>query len=760
MRVLELALRNYRVFEEVDLELPARVIGIFGENGAGKSSLMESIAFALYGVDAARTKKDGIRTQGLLTDCVVRIVFEHAGQQYEIRRAIKGRNHTPDAELLVGGKTLATGTSEVTAEVVRLLHMDLPVFRASVFAEQKQLDALSDQTPGKRKEMALRLLGIKPVDDARTSARREAKAKKHGADQLAGAVADTTELEASLAATVAATAKAAEHAQQAGAELRSATVAATAARSTFARLDEARQRVEKLTVEITGTTQERSHLEERRLELERRIASIATRLETLPVLREELAGLEGADERLVSARRIAEADAALTAAVKELEAASVPDRASLTAATTEASAAAAEGRDRVSRTTAARDRAVADLDDAEAHLLRASEADPSAPCPTCGQPLGAGFAAYLKTRKTEAAAAKRALTAAEKELKTATGTLKAAERTLAQATQADDAARERAEAHARLEARVGELRGRLSELVEAFDGATPDLTAAEVSAARAREIGHEIASLDELADRRSETERDRAEVSERLQRLESRLASLTAEAEDTSFDAEEHAGSQEAVAVAEAALERARDHERAAADRLAKVEAEQRELTARLDEARRTVEVVRELREDGRYLERTSMLLDGFRDHLVGRVGPELSREAEALFRELTDRDYDDLRIHDETLAIEIADGESYFPVSRFSGSETDLANLALRVAISSHLSRVSGADVGFMVLDEVLGSLDQERKDLLVQAMGRLASRFHQLFVITHAEQVKDQFPAAILVRKTGRRRSAAVLA
>jgi DNA repair protein SbcC/Rad50 len=193
---------------------------------------MESIAFALYGVDAARTKKDGIRTQGLLTDCVVRIVFEHAGQQYEIRRAIKGRNHTPDAELLVGGKALATGTSEVTAEVVRLLHMDLPVFRASVFAEQKQLDALSDQTPGKRKEMALRLLGIKPVDDARTSARREAKAKKQGADQLAGAAADTTELEASLAATIAAAAKAAEHAQQAGAELRSATVAATAAGST------------------------------------------------------------------------------------------------------------------------------------------------------------------------------------------------------------------------------------------------------------------------------------------------------------------------------------------------------------------------------------------------------------------------------------------------------------------------------------------------------------------------------------------------
>ena len=75
------------------------------------------------------------------------------------------------------------------------------------------------------------------------------------------------------------------------------------------------------------------------------------------------------------------------------------------------------------------------------------------------------------------------------------------------------------------------------------------------------------------------------------------------------------------------------------------------------------------------------------------------------------------------------------------------------------HLSRVSAADVGMMVLDEVLASLDAERKDLLVQAMGRLSSRFHQLFVITHAEQVKDQFPVSIEVRKTGRRRSEAVL-
>jgi DNA repair exonuclease SbcCD ATPase subunit len=152
-------------------------------------------------------------------------------------------------------------------------------------------------------------------------------------------------------------------------------------------------------------------------------------------------------------------------------------------------------------------------------------------------------------------------------------------------------------------------------------------------------------------------------------------------------------------------------------------------------------------------------LLEGFRTFLYGRIMPQLSQDAEALFRELTNHEYEDLMIDEETLAIQIADGARYFPVERFSGSEADLANLALRVAISMHLSRMSGADVGMMVLDEVLGGLDAERKDLFVQTIGRLAGRFHQVFVITHAEQVKDQFGASIEVRKTGRRRSTAHL-
>src|SRR5919106_182475 len=182
MRILELSLRNYRVFEEVDLELPARVIGIFGINGSGKTTLLDSVRFALYG--ESRTDKKQIRTHGILTDAVVRLVFEHGGAQYEIRRRIKGKNHSTEAELFVGDHQLATGVTEVNQEVALLLHMDQKVFRASVFAEQKQLDAFSDVRSGERKEMVLRLLGIRPVDVARAAARKQSRERKGDADRL------------------------------------------------------------------------------------------------------------------------------------------------------------------------------------------------------------------------------------------------------------------------------------------------------------------------------------------------------------------------------------------------------------------------------------------------------------------------------------------------------------------------------------------------------------------------------------------------
>ena len=99
------------------------------------------------------------------------------------------------------------------------------------------------------------------------------------------------------------------------------------------------------------------------------------------------------------------------------------------------------------------------------------------------------------------------------------------------------------------------------------------------------------------------------------------------------------------------------------------------------------------------------------------------------------------------------------YPTARFSGSEVDLANLALRVAISEQVRFQTGGQVGLLVLDEALASLDGDRKDRMLAALSRLSGRFRQILVVTHAPEVKERLPQAIEVVKTGRRRATARL-
>jgi DNA repair exonuclease SbcCD ATPase subunit len=759
MRVLELSLRNYRVFDEVDLELPARVIGIFGENGAGKSSLMESIAFACYGVDAARTKKHEIRTHGILTDCLVRLVFEHAGQQYEVRRTIKGKGHTPEAELFGGDMLLASGTTEVDAEIRRLLHMDLHVFRASVYAEQKQLDAFSDVTPGRRKEMALRLLGIRPVEEARNASRREARATKESAIQLAGAVADLAALEAELKDAKEATAEAKRLAKAAAAELKGAIAVEKAATRAFAESDAVRQRIETLTVELRAKTEQHGHASEQQHALAERVQRMTEALAELPAIEEQLGELAGIEERLRLGSGLAERSAELAKTRAQLDAVPEIDEGSVLAALEAAAAALERARAAAAGAEAERAHRAALLEQALERLDRAADADPSQPCPTCGRPLGNDFTSYVKHCKAEAADAKKAAAAAAATAKRDVADRVRAEKEQAGAADAGERAREQAARRTQLAERVDGLTVEIAELAEPFDGAVPELDELRASAERARTLAARATELGAQRQHLDQAERDLAAARTRIEKLDAELARLAVEAEGLAFDEAQHARLRDEREHAAGALEEARSSERGASDALKDAEKAEAELIAALRQAKETQAKVDELRSEARYVERVAMLLEGFRDHLVARVGPELSREAEALFRELTNHEYDDLKVDEEKLTIQIADGDSYFAIDRFSGSETDLANLALRVAISTQLSRLSGADVGIMVLDEVLASLDEERKDLMVQALGRLSSRFHQLFVVTHADQVKDQFPASILVQKVGRRRSTAVL-
>ncbi|MDQ4098209.1 MAG: hypothetical protein M3144_10125, partial [Actinomycetota bacterium] len=193
------------------------------------------------------------------------------------------------------------------------------------------------------------------------------------------------------------------------------------------------------------------------------------------------------------------------------------------------------------------------------------------------------------------------------------------------------------------------------------------------------------------------------------------------------------------------AAERAQAQSEAAAAALAQGVDQHAALEARADEAR--------------HLGRLSDLLGAFRNTVVATVGPRLSTGAADLFGELTDHEYDLLEVDPETYEIQIRDHGRLYGMDRFSGSEKDLANLALRVAISEHVRLLSGGAVGLLVLDEVFGPLDEDRKARMLAALERLRGRFRQVLVVTHDDAIKAELPHAIEVVKLAGRRATARL-
>ena len=61
MKLHRLRLVNFRQHADTEIAFGDGITGIIGPNGSGKTSLLEAIAWAIYGNAAARGDKDSIR---------------------------------------------------------------------------------------------------------------------------------------------------------------------------------------------------------------------------------------------------------------------------------------------------------------------------------------------------------------------------------------------------------------------------------------------------------------------------------------------------------------------------------------------------------------------------------------------------------------------------------------------------------------------------------------------------------------------------
>lgn len=159
-----------------------RVACLSGNNGAGKSALLDAMTWALWGKSRAKSDRDLIT----LGEAEMRVDFEFqlGGQHYKILRARSGSSLRLTLELYIrrvdGGWEPLTGdnASETQHNIDALIRMDYETFTNSAFLLQGKADAFTQKTPGDRKRILGEILGLDQYDELASLAReheREAR---------------------------------------------------------------------------------------------------------------------------------------------------------------------------------------------------------------------------------------------------------------------------------------------------------------------------------------------------------------------------------------------------------------------------------------------------------------------------------------------------------------------------------------------------------------------------------------------------------
>lgn len=186
MRPIELNLQGFTSFRQeakinfTDLDLFA----ITGATGAGKSSLLDAITYALYGTTTRTGKQiSDFISQGA-NNLKVQLHFSVANTQYRITRRCRLRTGTPENKVLLetwqnhNWENLGTSITAVQKTLEEIIGMDFDTFTRVIILPQGKFDEFLKGDTTKRREILRQLAGFEIFEKMRKQAGDFAKAFK------------------------------------------------------------------------------------------------------------------------------------------------------------------------------------------------------------------------------------------------------------------------------------------------------------------------------------------------------------------------------------------------------------------------------------------------------------------------------------------------------------------------------------------------------------------------------------------------------
>ncbi|MBT3322746.1 MAG: SMC family ATPase [Anaerolineae bacterium] len=175
-------------FEEFDLAC------ISGNNGAGKSSLLDAITWSLFG--QARKRDDSlVNLQSKAAEVIYD--FRYENNTYRIQRTMpRGKKKNLEFQIYDNGlwRPLTEATIRATQErIEQTLRLDYDTFVNAAFFLQGKADQFTQQTASKRKETLGNILGLEIWDVYKTRAGEKRREVEKGLDVVEGRIAEIDE---------------------------------------------------------------------------------------------------------------------------------------------------------------------------------------------------------------------------------------------------------------------------------------------------------------------------------------------------------------------------------------------------------------------------------------------------------------------------------------------------------------------------------------------------------------------------------------
>jgi exonuclease SbcC len=168
MIIESLVMKNFKSHKDTSIDFNTGITIIMGGNGAGKSSILEAVSFALFKQHSSKKIEQLITIGNNKNKLYVRLEFTSNGRTYRVTRE---RSKTASKASITikegqGFQQLAAGDTQVTREIQSILEMDGDLFLNAVYVRQGEIADLVDKTPSEKKQVIGKLLGIESLEIA------------------------------------------------------------------------------------------------------------------------------------------------------------------------------------------------------------------------------------------------------------------------------------------------------------------------------------------------------------------------------------------------------------------------------------------------------------------------------------------------------------------------------------------------------------------------------------------------------------------